>query len=80
MKEQTIGERLSFAREEAGLTMTELADRAGVTLACVSFLESGRRKGTNAVTVRKLAVALGVSADWLGFGDGAQPRVKRVAS
>lgn len=70
MAEQTVSERLAWARDVAEMTQRELATRAGVSSVCVSTLESGRRQGTNTLTLRKLAVALGVTVGWLAYGEG----------
>lgn len=50
-------EAVTYAREQAGLTMTELADRCGVGLSLISEIEKGTRNATPAM-IRKLAAAL----------------------
>jgi transcriptional regulator with XRE-family HTH domain len=50
-------EAVTYAREKAGLTMTELADRLGVSLSLISQIESGDRNATFAMQM-KLAEAL----------------------
>lgn len=49
-------------REHRGLTVKQLADRAGVSAPFVSQMESGRREGS-VETMRKIAAALKVSLD-----------------
>lgn len=56
------GERLKAARNHAGLTQTELAERCGIAQPTISELES--TDGGSAYTTR-LARACGVSPDWL---------------
>lgn len=50
-------EAVTYAREKAGLTRTELADRLGVALSLISQIESGNRNATPAMLL-KLAAAL----------------------
>lgn len=50
-------EAVTYARQKAGLTKTELAQRLGVALSLVSQIESGRRNATPAMLLR-LADAL----------------------
>jgi putative molybdopterin biosynthesis protein len=49
--------RLAELRKKKGLSQDELATRAGITRAAVSFIESGKRKPSLLVTL-KLANAL----------------------
>lgn len=49
-------------REHRGLTVKQLADRAGVSAPFVSQMESGRREGS-VETMRKIAAVLKVSLD-----------------
>lgn len=60
----TIGKRIRLARDQRGLSQTQLADRAGAVASAVSHWETGRRT-PDADNLRCLCVALGVSADWL---------------
>jgi transcriptional regulator with XRE-family HTH domain len=72
-----FGEKLKTAREAAGLTQEQLAERAGVYIHVVSKLERGVREPTWP-TALKMATALGVSvAAFEGelLGDG--PKVVR---
>jgi len=48
---------VTYAREKAGLTRTELAGRLGVALSLISQIESGKRNATPAMLLR-LADAL----------------------
>ena len=56
--------RVRVWREHRGLTVKALADKAGVTAAYLSQVETGKRDGTLG-TYRKLAGALGVTLDEL---------------
>ena len=56
--------RVRVWREHRGLSVKALADKAGVTAAYLSQLETGKRDGTLG-TYRKLAGALGVRLDEL---------------
>lgn len=62
-----MGQRLREAREAIGISARELDRRAGLTEGHTSLLEGGRNMEVG--TAAKLAIALGVSLDWLVFGD-----------
>ncbi len=64
------GERLKRVREAAGLSQASLGKKAGVTQDTVWGIESGKRK-PHPSTLRKLAVALGVTPEWL-MGEGEE--------
>ncbi|KEY58470.1 helix-turn-helix transcriptional regulator [Serratia sp. DD3] len=62
----SLAERLKVAREKCGLSQLQLAEKVGLTQQSIGKIESG-------VTVqprklKQLALALGVSANWLQFG------------
>lgn len=57
-----FGPRLRSLREEAGLSVPDLAKRCGMARTYVHDLESGRRKPTWE-TVQQIAEALGISTD-----------------
>jgi len=59
MEERKDGERLREARLNAGLSIQELADKAGLKWAAVQALEAGRYSGKFTTKV-KLSAALGV--------------------
>lgn len=50
-------EAVTYAREKAGLTRTQLAEMCGVSLSLISEIEKGTRNATPA-TIKKLAEAL----------------------
>ena len=64
----TLQERLSGARQKAGLTQAQLAARAGVSQSTIAQIESGRNSGTKFAF--RLANALQVSVEWLLAGKG----------
>lgn len=66
---EKIGERLSWARQRAGLSANALAKAAGLTHTTIQDIEQGRRAPV-VLSVEKLAAALKVSACWLAFGAG----------
>ncbi|MHB8491946.1 MAG: helix-turn-helix domain-containing protein [Solirubrobacteraceae bacterium] len=66
-----FGERLRGYRKQAGLSQLTLAQRAGVDLAAVSFLERARR-APNLGTLVRVARAVGVSPAAL-IADGDTP-------
>jgi transcriptional regulator with XRE-family HTH domain len=61
----TIGERIKRLRDRKGWDQSELAARAGVKQSLLSRLEGGSRTNPTADIVRKLARALGCTADYL---------------
>lgn len=59
------------ARRSRKMTQVELADKAGLTPAAVSQIENDLRSPM-LETAKNLATALGVSIDYLVYGEGAQ--------
>lgn len=64
-KDNIIGINVRVARIRKGMTQSELAEKAGVALSTISFVENGKHKAVRAPTISKLANALGVSAESL---------------
>jgi transcriptional regulator with XRE-family HTH domain len=62
--DQSISERLSFAREQAGYTVQDLAERLGVMPASIEAWESGVRE-PRANRLMTLSGVLNVSLGWL---------------
>ncbi|MFW5652538.1 MAG: helix-turn-helix domain-containing protein [Planctomycetota bacterium] len=60
-------DRLRQAREAAGLSQSEVAERLAVSQAAISRWESGR-KSPSLSRVQQLAELYRVSLDWLVFG------------
>lgn len=58
----TLGARLRAARERAGLTLAQVAERSGAHLQAVYRIEAGKMDPT-ASRLAALCRALGVSAD-----------------
>ena len=56
----TIGQRIQQIREGLGLTRCRAATRAGIQVSHLEKIESGRVQSPTAVTVQRLAQALGV--------------------
>ena len=61
----TLGEKLRALRTRRRWSQRELAARAKVRQALISQLESGRQTDTTGGNLRKLALALGCSVDFL---------------
>lgn len=68
----TMGGRLSRARDSAGLTVAELARRLGVKSSTIQAWESDRSQ-PRANRLAMLAGVLNVSLSWLLHGIGASP-------
>lgn len=69
----TLGKRLTWARERKGLTQGALAKLSGVSQSTIGNLEAGIRH-----TARKIvdiATALDVDSNWLANGKGEPPGV-----
>lgn len=62
--ERDFAARLLTARDALGLTQVQLADRANLPGTAISHFEAGTRK-PSFDSLRKLAIALDVSTDWL---------------
>lgn len=62
-----IGEQVKAAREQAGITQEQLAERIDVSTQYVSDLERGV-VGISVPTLKNLCVALGISSDRILFG------------
>lgn len=73
-----FGQRLRLRRTEAGLSQLALAERAGVDLAAVSFLERAKR-APNLNTLVRVAHAAGVTPATL-LSDDERPRRARGAA
>jgi transcriptional regulator with XRE-family HTH domain len=65
MENYGFADRLKAARERAGWTQTELGKRSKVHAMAISRLERGEKKDVTGATLRKLAIALQVSGDYL---------------
>lgn len=79
-----FGERLVAAREEAGLSQRELADKLGITQRALSWWER-QPVALRPEQIAQLAAALGVTADYLlgvdktkKRGTGPAGRARRV--
>ena len=65
MEEHIIAERVRLAREWRGWSQKELARRAEIHPVVLNRLEKKHKAGVQAETIRRLAVTLQVSADYL---------------
>jgi transcriptional regulator with XRE-family HTH domain len=61
----TMGQRIKRLRERRGWDQSELATRAGVKQSILSRIEGGSRTNPTADIVRRLARALGCTADYI---------------
>ncbi|MDO9352515.1 MAG: XRE family transcriptional regulator [Solirubrobacteraceae bacterium] len=75
--EERVRLRLRQVRQDAGLTLAQVAEAAGMAISTLSRLESGARRLTLA-HLPPLATALGIdTADLLRGGEDPDPRVRR---
>lgn len=66
----SIGARLRAARQRRFMTQEELSKESGVQVVTISRIENDRQESTPRLsTIRKLASALEVEAEWIMFGD-----------
>lgn len=65
---QHMGNRLTKRRKQLRLTQEELAERADMTTQTISTAETGR-KALRPQNIVKLCRALGISSDYLLFGE-----------
>lgn len=63
--QSTVRLRVRELRESAGMTQTELGERAGIRRATVADIEAGRTQGIDFKTLARLADALDVNASYL---------------
>lgn len=56
-----LAKNVKLLRKELGMTVRELADRAGVSKALISSIEVGRTCNPRLETVRNIAIALGTN-------------------
>jgi len=69
-----FSERVKTARAALGLTRAEAAVRAGMAPSTLGYWESGQDVDrVQSGMLRRYAVALGVSLDWLLTGNGHGP-------
>jgi transcriptional regulator with XRE-family HTH domain len=69
---ESFGERLRKAREDKGLSQSELADKAGFQPSAIAHFESGRRS-PSFDNLRRIADALALTIDFL-LGRETEPR------
>jgi transcriptional regulator with XRE-family HTH domain len=73
----TIGGRVQMLREARQWSQGTLAKSAGIAQATLANFERGRTRGGLALTLSKIARALGVDPEWLRTGKGdPTPKLK----
>ena len=65
-----LGKRLRQARDNAGLTVRELADRANTSVQTIQNLSDGLGGNSGIGLIADIARALAVSPAWLAYGMG----------
>jgi XRE family transcriptional regulator, master regulator for biofilm formation len=60
-----LGQRIQALREKRGLSVQELADRAGTTYQSIWRIERGEQKDPSIALTRAIARTLGVGVDYL---------------
>lgn len=62
--------RVRVARQRAGMTQSQLAERIGVTRGAVANWEITKRPKPSVSNLIEIALATGVSFEWLATGRG----------
>jgi len=75
---RTLGERVRWARDLAGISARRLDKLAKLSAGHARAIETGRKQTVEASTARKLASVLGVTLDWLLCGTGRRPTPESV--
>lgn len=65
MEYSKLPEKIKFRRIELGITLSELAEKAMMSKAHLSNIETGKINNVHAKTIHKLASALQVKPLWL---------------
>ncbi|WP_336747856.1 helix-turn-helix transcriptional regulator [Pantoea vagans] len=65
---KTFADRLNHAMKMAGLSQSQLAERAGVSQPAIQKLSSGKASSSRKVV--EIAAALGIRPEWLSTGQG----------
>lgn len=73
----STGATLAHLRSRAGLSLRQLSDKAGIPVATIHAIETGRTRDPTIGTLSALARVLGVSLDLLA---GVHARPQRRAS
>ena len=75
-----VGERIKLLRQQKGMTQQDLSEKANISIAFLSFLESGKRKGS-LNTYHHLATALNLGLDELfkNLKDDKIPKDSKIA-
>ena len=60
-----FGKRIADARKSKNMTQIELAEKAGISRYTLMKIENGQSPNVSAVIILKIAMALGVSTDFL---------------
>ncbi len=69
-----IGERVRALRKKRGYTKDVLAEMADISPRFLTDIETGK-KGTSAATITRLAIAFGITSDYLLFGNKRQEEI-----
>ena len=82
-KKNEIGERLRWAREQAGLSQGQVAEMLDVHRPTISQIEAGRR-GVKAEELSRFADLYDVKEEWIirgdeAFADESDPRIELAA-
>lgn len=75
---QTLAERLTWARDKAGISQEALSLAAGLSSRLVGMIERGSRPNPEVKTIRAIALTLDVKVGWLVSGDAPAPKLTQL--
>jgi transcriptional regulator with XRE-family HTH domain len=79
--QDTLGRRIMSARMRRGVRQAELAREIGISPTSLSLIEKGRVSDPHVSVIRKIALALRVSADFLlGIDEDSEERQELAAA
>ncbi len=67
-----FGRRIREQRKERGWTLTELAEKGGISAGFLSDLENAKQRNIGVVALLEISRVLGVSLDYLMTGAGSK--------
>lgn len=74
----TVGDRVKFLRERAGISMAELARKTGLTRSSIHQLEHGYTHAPKPENLFHIAETLNGNARWLATGEGVPDLVRGI--
>ncbi len=80
MNTESFGQRVKASREKQGISLSKLADIAGMSKGYLCELEGGKNRAPSVYIALNLASALGVTVEHLAFGVESEERDSHKAT